>query len=76
MVRFIQDEFDDILHKTEWMDSDTKKNAYKKSRMMKAIVGYPEELANDTLVQEHYRDVSTSSWGLTPPLANICSLFS
>lgn len=57
MVRFIQDEFDDILHKTEWMDSETKKNAYKKSRMMKAIVGYPEELANDTLVMEHYHEV-------------------
>lgn len=57
MVRFIQDEFDDILHKTEWMDGETKKNAYKKSRMMKAIVGYPEELANDTLVTEHYKEV-------------------
>lgn len=57
MVRFIQEEFNEILHKTEWMDTETKKNAFKKSRMMKAIVGYPEELSNDTLIQEHYLDV-------------------
>ncbi|KAJ6217838.1 hypothetical protein RDWZM_008995 [Blomia tropicalis] len=61
MVRFIQDEFDEILHKTEWMDSETKRNAYRKSKMMKAIVGYPEELANDTLVQEHYQDLELTS---------------
>ncbi|OTF77782.1 Neprilysin 2-like protein [Euroglyphus maynei] len=58
MVHFIQQEFEDILHHTEWMDDETKKNAYKKSHAMKAIVGYPAELSNDTLVQEHYKDVS------------------
>ncbi|KPM11965.1 Neprilysin 2-like protein [Sarcoptes scabiei] len=57
MVRFIQEEFEDILHKTEWMDDETKKNAYKKSNSMKAIVGYPKELADDRLVEEHYRDL-------------------
>lgn len=57
MIRFIQDEFDNILHHTDWMDSDTKTNAYKKSRRMKAIVGYPEELENDHLVTEHYKEV-------------------
>lgn len=57
MVEFIQGEFENILNKTEWMDNETKKNAFIKSNYMKAIVGYPEELANDTLVQEHYKDV-------------------
>lgn len=58
MIRFIREEFDDILHNTEWMDGETKKNAYKKSRRMQAIVGFPEELANDALVEEHYKEVS------------------
>lgn len=57
MVEFIQGEFENILNRTEWMDNETKKNAFIKSNYMKAIVGYPEELANDTLVQEHYKDV-------------------
>ena len=57
MVQFIRQEFDDILHHTEWMDDETKKNAYGKSRMMRAIVGYPDELSNDTLVNEHYQKV-------------------
>ncbi|XP_027199792.2 neprilysin-2-like [Dermatophagoides pteronyssinus] len=57
MVQFIQQEFEDILHHTDWMDNETKKNAFKKSKSMKAIVGYPAELSNDTLIEQHYKDL-------------------
>jgi predicted metalloendopeptidase len=58
MVTYLKTEFDEILHKTDWMDEETKSNAYRKSQMMKAIVGYPDELTNDALVNEHYKTVS------------------
>lgn len=58
MVHLIKTEFDHILHKTEWMDSETKEKAYKKSKGMKAIIGYPKELANDDALQEHFYGVS------------------
>ena len=57
MVMLLKKEFDEILHNTDWMDSETKENASRKSKMMKAIVGYPEQLANDSLVNEHYKTV-------------------
>lgn len=58
MVHLIKNEFDHILHKTEWMDSETKEKAYKKSKEMTSIVGYPKELANDDALQEHFQGVS------------------
>lgn len=57
MVNNIKTEFDNILHSIHWMDEETKQNAYGKSQMMNAIVGYPEELKNDTLVNRHYNTV-------------------
>lgn len=60
MVKYLRLEFDEMLDKNDWMDSETKDNAFRKSRMMKAIIGYPEQLANDSLVNEHYRTVSSS----------------
>ncbi|CAG2178635.1 unnamed protein product, partial [Oppiella nova] len=58
MVNYLRVEFDEILHKNDWMDKETKANAFRKSQMMSAVVGYPDQLANDTLVNEHYRTLN------------------
>ncbi|CAG2170556.1 unnamed protein product [Oppiella nova] len=58
MVNYLRVEFNEILHKNDWMDKETKDNAFKKSQMMSAVVGYPDQLANDTLVNEHYRTLN------------------
>ena len=58
MVKYLRLEFDEILDKNDWMDDETKKNAFRKSRMMEAVIGYPEQLANDSLVNDHYKTVS------------------
>jgi len=57
MVSYLRAEFDEILHKNDWMDEETKREAFKKSQMLNAIVGYPDELINDTLVNDHYKSV-------------------
>ena len=57
MVKYLRLEFDEILNKNDWMDNETKLNAFRKSQMMKAVIGYPEQLANDSLVNDHYKTV-------------------
>ncbi|XP_054157418.1 neprilysin-2-like isoform X2 [Oppia nitens] len=58
MVNYLRAEFDEILDKNDWMDDITKHNAFKKSRAMKAVVGYPHQLANDSLVNDHYKTLN------------------
>jgi predicted metalloendopeptidase len=60
VVTYLRQEFDEILDKNNWMDSETKGEAIRKSRSMKIVIGYPEHLKNDSLVNEHYRTVC--SW--------------
>ncbi len=57
MIEFIHKEFDRRLNNTEWMDENTKRNAYEKSKTIKFIVGYINEVTNDTLVNKSYQKV-------------------
>jgi predicted metalloendopeptidase len=57
MIEFIHKEFDRRLNNSEWMDEITKRNAYEKSRTIKFIVGYINEVMNDTLVNKSYEKV-------------------
>jgi predicted metalloendopeptidase len=57
MIEFIHKEFERRLNNSEWMDEITKRNAYEKSRTIKFIVGYINEVMNDTLVNKSYQNV-------------------
>ena len=58
IVNYIKDEFIQILKEVEWFDKKTADYAILKARAIKTYIGYPDELLNDTLVEEFYKDVS------------------
>uniref|UniRef100_V5HYR9 Putative peptidase family m13 includes neprilysin n=1 Tax=Ixodes ricinus TaxID=34613 RepID=V5HYR9_IXORI len=46
-----------VLQNNTWMDNATKANATKKLEHMVFKLGYPEEIKNDTFLNEMYKDV-------------------
>lgn len=56
----IRHEFTKILQKTEWMDEKTRIHALEKVKHMSSYVGYPQELRNDTKIEELYRGLVLS----------------
>ena len=57
IVNYIKDEFIQILKEVDWFDKKTADYAISKARAIKAYIGYPDELLNDTLVEEFYKDL-------------------
>lgn len=57
-MNYIKDEFIQILREVDWFDKQTADYAIAKAKAIKAYIGYPDELLNDTLVEEFYKDVS------------------
>lgn len=47
----------DILHKVTWMDEDTKNAAVAKAHALVAHVAYPDELTNNTKLEEFYKSL-------------------
>lgn len=60
IVNYIREEFLQILNEVDWMDDKTRGYAIEKAKWIKAYIGYPDELLNDTLVEEFYKDVRIS----------------
>jgi len=55
LVQYLQKEFRRILqNEIDWMDSKTRASAIKKLDNFKTYIGYPDQLLNDTLVDEYY----------------------
>lgn len=54
MVHYIRNEFLNILEQVDWMDEETKREAKAKADAISAYIGYPDELLNDTLVEDLY----------------------
>lgn len=48
MVADVKETYLAMLKENDWMDEETKKNAITKAQRIVAIVGYREELKNDT----------------------------
>jgi len=72
MIKNIVNEFEIMLNETNWMDEKTRKSALTKLRMMRPyVVGYPQELHNNTLIDENYEGIH-----MTPKhyLTNILNL--
>lgn len=59
MVRDIRAEFETILKEVEWMDDETRKNALDKAKSMATHIAYPDELLDDTKLEEFYQNVSS-----------------
>ena len=57
-MNYIRDEFIQILNEIDWADKKTVDYAISKAKAIKSYIGFPDELLNDTLVEEFYNDVS------------------
>lgn len=55
MVEYIRGEFGRILDQVDWMDEETRLEAKDKAKSISAYIGYPDELLNDTLIEELYK---------------------
>lgn len=56
--QYIKDEFVGILESIDWMGNETKLMALKKVKSMDAYIAYPEQILNQTLVDQFYETVS------------------
>lgn len=57
MVEDIRGAFIEMLHDVPWMDDETKQKAISKAQALTTHIGYPDELTNDTLIEELYKDL-------------------
>lgn len=66
MVVNIQRQLRSILENCEWMDTKTMHRALDKLDAMEAHIGYPEELLNNTLLEQYYDKVTINSINIYP----------
>lgn len=57
MMSNITHEFENLVDMSKWMDDKTKERTKSKVQKMKILVGYPEFIKNDTLLNEKYSEV-------------------
>lgn len=60
MVGYIHREFLKILHDVDWMDDRTKQRARDKAMAIRPYIGYPNELFNNTEIENFYSGLSFS----------------
>lgn len=58
LVDYLMKEFINILENSDWMDATTKKKAIEKAGAFKKWIGYPDQLLNDTLVNQYYEKLN------------------
>lgn len=58
MFENIWKEFRKSLNENDWMEEKTLIEARKKLDTMKFIVGYPDELMDESIIADYYKDVS------------------
>lgn len=61
MVENIRSSFINTLHNVSWMDETTKKAAIGKAKTLTAHIGYPDELTNNTKLEEYYSRLEIKS---------------
>lgn len=71
IVNSIQDEFENILNATEWMDNETKGKALKKAKNMVMHIGYPDELTDDNKLIKYYKDLRINEKNFFGSVLNI-----
>lgn len=53
----IHEQFIETLKQVTWMDEKSRMSAIEKANAMKFQIGYPDELMNDSLIDEYYNDL-------------------
>lgn len=54
MVHGIRKEFELILREVNWMDNETREAALNKLKGMSTHIGYPDEIMDDSKIEEYY----------------------
>lgn len=57
MAKDIHKEFIKTLQRVSWMDDESKKAAIKKAEAMVFHIGYPNELDDDSKLEDYYKDL-------------------
>ncbi|XP_048241365.1 endothelin-converting enzyme homolog isoform X1 [Haliotis rufescens] len=57
MIRYLRDSFENLLRKATWMDEQTRKYALHKAEAILEEIGYPDNMLNDTILNDEYGDV-------------------
>ncbi|KRT83251.1 Peptidase [Oryctes borbonicus] len=60
LVHNIRTEFRETLKEVDWMDEDTRQHALNKVDRMVEYIGYPNELLDDSKLEEYYQDLEVS----------------
>ncbi|KRT85835.1 Peptidase, partial [Oryctes borbonicus] len=61
MVADIRAEFKEILKKVDWMDEKTRQSAFEKADAMATHIAYPDELLDNSKLEEFYYDLDLNS---------------
>lgn len=57
MVNGIRYQFENILKDVAWMDDETRKSAINKLHSMSTHIGYPDEIMDNSKIEEYYQDL-------------------
>uniref|UniRef100_A0A336JZW6 CSON009745 protein n=1 Tax=Culicoides sonorensis TaxID=179676 RepID=A0A336JZW6_CULSO len=57
MVQDIKEEFERVLKNVEWMDVNTREQAIKKLQSMSTLIAYPDELNQDDVLIDYYKNL-------------------
>lgn len=75
MVESMRKEFIIVLKTADWMDEKTKAKALKKARNMEAVVGYPEEILDNSKLIEYYKGLKIHKKKYFDSMRNIEKFF-
>lgn len=71
MMENIRESFNDLVRQVNWMDDGTKCVTLEKSLAMRSLIGYPEWLTKEGMLDEYYSDVNLNG---TTHLRNMVDL--
>lgn len=57
LVKYVKQEFKDILKSVDWMDETTRRNAIEKADRISDHIGYPDELMDDKQLEKTFGKV-------------------
>ena len=63
-----------IIHQVDWIDNTAKNSALEKLNMMRSVIAYPDELLNDTKLNEFYQTIELTKGNFFENYLNV-SLF-
>ncbi|OQR66182.1 membrane metallo-endopeptidase 1-like, partial [Tropilaelaps mercedesae] len=58
LVKYLTNEFLDIVKNVDWMDNATRERAVDKAEAIVSHIGYPTELLNDALLTNYYKNIT------------------